>query len=102
MTLRDCSLFVQVPKELLTSPASEQLPRIKGTSRNQIINNSVHSEQRTRRIRIVITDLDEKCEETRGPYWNSLELELIEGGYYVGNGNLDPNASNCDLSDIWT
>src|SRR5436190_24332715 len=106
MTLRDCTLFVQVPRELIPDPtASEEptspiapetpppaasgspvpkIPDIKSNHTLYCIPNSDHKPS-TRRIRIVIADLDEKSEANRGEYWKSLEAELINGGYYLGN-----------------
>lgn len=110
MTLRDCTLFVQVPRELITDYASEQTSTLEESSpttnalyRNHKLNSTLPSDQPTRRIRIVIADLDEKSKEIRGEYWNSLEAELIAGGYYLGTGKLDTHAENCDLDDVvWT
>jgi Inositol-pentakisphosphate 2-kinase len=82
MTLRDCTLFVQVPRELL----SEE---------NHVGMNGIIPR---RPIRIIIADLDEKSEEIRGEYWKSLEQSLIAGEYYLGAGKLD-SAEDCDLSD---
>ena len=57
----------------------------------------------SRCIRIVIADLDEKSEANRGHYWQSLEEELVSGGYYLGKGKLDPKADDCYLDgSIWT
>ena len=110
MTLRDCTLFVQVPRELFTDPSSEQTSNLEETTSakillcprqpNHTINSTRNSDQPTRRIRIVIADLDEKSEEIRGEYWKSLEAELIAGGYYLGNGKLDTNSDDCDLDDV--
>lgn len=87
MTLRDCTLFVQVPRELICDESSS--PNGK-------------TSPRARDIRIVIADLDEKSEENRGEYWQSLEVELVSGGYYHGKGKLDNKADDCDLSEsIW-
>jgi hypothetical protein len=113
MTLRDCTLFVQVPKELFSDPSSEQTSSLEETTPSKIclcpqqpnhkIKPTYNSDHPTRRIRIVIADLDEKSEEIRGEYWKSLEAELIAGGYYLGNGKLDTSAKDCDLDDVvWT
>lgn len=113
MTLRDCTLFVQVPRELFTHLSSEQTSCLEETisttvpvypqQLNHTIKPTPNSDNSARRIRIVIADLDEKSEEIRGDYWKSLEAELITGGYYLGNGKLDPEAKDCDLNDVvWT
>jgi hypothetical protein len=62
--------------------------------------NSTSSTAHTRRIRIVIADLDEKSEINRGEYWRSLEDQLIQGGYYLGKGKQPPYAEDCDLSAV--
>lgn len=98
MTLRDCTLFVQIPRELFSYSepcgAVVETPNAKRVS-NHVVNNTIPS----RPIKVVIADLDEKSEEARGEYWKSLEESLIVGGYYLGEGKLDPNARDCDLSD---
>jgi hypothetical protein len=91
MTLRDCTLFIQIPKELVNA---EKPPN---TSENVNTQESTSS----RRIRIVIADLDEKSEANRGEYWKSLEDQLIKGGYYLGAGKPD-NAEDCDLTAVDT
>jgi hypothetical protein len=92
MTLRDCTLFVQVPRELLSdehpSPIDTSTPTTTATSTTSSSN---------RRIRIVIADLDEKSQVSRGEYWQSLERELIKGGYYLGAGKQE-NQEDCDLT----
>jgi hypothetical protein len=113
MTLRDCTLFVQIPKELFMDPSTEQASNLGETTPttippslqrpNHAIKPTHKSGHPTRCIRIVIADLDEKSEEIRGEYWKSLESELITGGYYLGNGKLDSNVKDCDLDDVvWT
>src|SRR5271163_3239128 len=80
MTLRDCTLFLQVPKELLSDPDGsgalsthhDATPHSEGAS----ITNGIQA----RPIRIIIADLDEKSEAHRGEYWQSLEDSLIKGG----------------------
>jgi len=106
MTLRDCTLFLQVPRELLTDPdhsdtasTDRDVDATSPWSEASSIANGIE----TRPIRIVIADLDEKSEAIRGEYWQSLEDSLIKGGYYLGEGKLDNNAEDCDLRDIvWT
>jgi Inositol-pentakisphosphate 2-kinase len=113
MTLRDCTLFVQVPRELFPDLSWEETSSLEETTPttiplcpqqpNHTINGTRNSDHPTRRIRIVIADLDEKSEEIRGEYWKSLEAELISGGYYLGNGKLDTSVKDCDLDDVvWT
>lgn len=105
MTLRDCTLFVQIPRELLsdTTPSSDILSPAANATQSIDVNGDGKLPSGSRRIRIVIADLDEKSEADRGAYWQSLEEELIAGGYYVGEGKLDDRAENCDLSDnVWT
>jgi Inositol-pentakisphosphate 2-kinase len=102
MTFRDCTLFVQVPRELVS--ASEEEASLSDKS-DQGMNHTpnfscTNSLSKPRRIRIVISDLDEKSEANRGEYWKSLERELITGGYYLGRGKLDANAEDCDLRDV--
>ena len=104
MTLRDRTLFVQVPKELVTDPNGSQVPStdhyidaIPHHSETSSIANGI----KARPIRIIIADLDEKSEAHRGEYWQSLEDSLIKGGYYLGEGKLDTNAEDCDLRDIY-
>jgi|SRR5579871_5014334 len=89
MTLRDCTLFVQIPRELLSTSSS-------CPPSGSCNGNSTHG---SRSIKVVIADLDEKSEEARGEYWRSLEESLIAGGYYLGEGKLDTNAEDCDLTD---
>ena len=118
MTLRDCTLFVQVPRELLSLPRSSiesdvtiheselKTPQ-SGSScdseHTHLESVVAYSPRPTREIRIVIADLDEKSEEIRGEYWKSLEDQLIGGGYYLGKGKMDSAAEDCDFSDIvWT
>ena len=109
MTLRDCTLFVQVPKELIYDESSPEAPDIKHNgddiklNGNDIkLNGDGKPHPPSRGIRIVIADLDEKSEANRGLYWRSLEQELISGGYYLGKGKLDPAAEDCDLTgSIW-
>jgi hypothetical protein len=102
MTLRDCTLFVQVPKELICDESS---PTACSTHTNEsvpTVNGVRKYPSQSKCIRIVIADLDEKSEVNRGEYWQSLEKELISGGYYLGKGKLDNNAEDCDLSEsIW-
>ena len=105
MTLRDCTLFLQIPKELLPDPDGSEAP-----STHHDVATPLHSETSSitngigaRPIRIIIADLDEKSEAHRGEYWQSLEDSLIKGGYYLGEGKLDNHAEDCDLRDIvWT
>ena len=124
MTLRDCTLFVQVPRELIShadsadtnAPATSAahgvtvpdkdrpsaVTRILGLAAEPSVPGpcpvpTLCPSLPPRRIRIVIADLDEKSEESRGEYWQSLEHELIRGGYYLGAGKQD-NAEDCDLS----
>ena len=97
MTLRDCTLFLQVPRELLSDPEVSD-PR---STEDSVV--GIPNGTNTRSIRIVIADLDEKSEVHRGEYWQSLEHNLIKGGYYLGEGKLDSSAEDCDLRDIvWT
>lgn len=103
MTLRDCTLFLQIPKELLNDPGISEDPStnngVDGTTPHWPSPNGTNA----RPIRIVIADLDEKSELHRGEYWQSLEESLIKGGYYLGEGRLDCSAEDCDLRDIvWT
>jgi len=153
MTLRDCTLFVQIPRELIPDPqlipeamytshsdappgeppgeaigppgriaqtngtagreAKEErdgppaathgfLGEAEYSSDAEHVNtpNSTSSIAHTRRIRIVIADLDEKSEINRGEYWRSLEDQLIQGGYYLGKGKQPPYAEDCDLSAV--
>lgn len=118
MTLRDCTLFVQVPREFLSLPRSSiesdvtvheselktpQSGSSYNSERTHLESVEAYSPRPPRGIRIVIADLDEKSEEIRGEYWKSLEGQLIEGGYYLGNGKIDSAAEDCDLSDVvWT
>jgi|SRR5271156_574037 len=116
MTMRDVTLFVQVPRELLNSPKyqhSGEVPLeedgISEASRQNGLPVSLTANQRSasedggRQIRIVIADLDEKSESQRGEYWRGLEQQLIQGEYYLGKGKLDANYEDCDLSDVaWT
>ena len=102
MTLRDCTLFLQIPKELITetavceSPTTELCPdETSSRSDTSTVNGTG-----ARPIRIIIADLDEKSEAHRGEYWKSLEESLIKGGYYLGEGKLDHAAEDCDLRDI--
>ena len=104
MTFRDCTLFVQVPKELISMPEETSPP---GTDVQQLNHNAIFPPQKSnanpRPIRIVLADLDEKSEANRGDYWKSLEDSLIAGGYYLGHGKLDPTVEDCDLTDVvWT
>jgi hypothetical protein len=106
MTLRDCTLFLQVPRELLADPDGSQTPStdhdVDATPPQSEVS-SIANGIEARPIRIVIADLDEKSEAIRGEYWLSLEDSLINGGYYLGEGKLDNNAEDCDLRDIvWT
>jgi hypothetical protein len=105
MTLRDCTLFLQVPRELLPDLYGSEAP----STHHDADATLLHSESsmtngiETRPIRIIIADLDEKSEAHRGEYWQSLEDSLIKGGYYLGEGKLDNHAEDCDLRDIvWT
>lgn len=67
-----------------------------------MVNGDEKHPSKNRGIRIVIADLDEKSEVNRGQYWQSLEEELISGGYYLGTGKLDITVDDCDLSDsVW-
>lgn len=101
MTLRDCTLFVQVPRELICEETSESLAPGSAGSGAMVNGDNKHTSQ-NRGIRIVIADLDEKSEVNRGQYWQSLEEELISEGYYLGKGKLDITAKDCDLSDsLW-
>jgi hypothetical protein len=103
MTLRDCTLFLQVPKELISDPTSAVEIDSLSAEEAAASATNLDSSQLSRGIRIVIADLDEKSESTRGEYWQSLEDELISGGYYLGKGKLDAKAEDCDLSDnVWT
>jgi len=113
MTMRDVTLFVQVPRELLNSPIDQfsgDLPlEGHGVSQGSQGNGlpaaiETHAtKDGGRQIRIVIADLDEKSESQRGEYWRGLEQQLIHGGYYLGKGKLDANYEDCDLSDVaWT
>jgi hypothetical protein len=100
MTLRDCTLFVQIPRELFS--CSESVEEVNGE--NLECNGSTkhfgnHSKKSPRPIKVVIADVDEKSEEARGHYWKSVEQSLITGGYYLGEGKLDLSTNDCDLSD---
>ena len=93
MTLRDCTLFVQVPRELFQSA-----PEATATAQNPA-NGEM---RRAREIRIVIADLDKKDLEVRGEYWRSIEAQLVKGGYYIGQGQTE-GETYCDLRDVvWT
>jgi Inositol-pentakisphosphate 2-kinase len=97
MTLRDCTLFVQVPKELIPDLPSHLSDDTSSTTAQDDPICKNH-----RKIRIVITDLDEKSQIHRGEYWKSVEDNLIKGEYYLGRGkteNDEHNADDCDLSD---
>src|ERR1700733_12179360 len=83
MTLRDCTLFLQVPRELLPDPDGSEAP----STHHNVNAAPLHSETSSitngieaRPIRIIIADLDEKSEAHRGEYWQSLEDSLIKGG----------------------
>jgi len=92
MTLRDCTLFVQVPRELI-SDDGQSSATMNGSA-------AVTDAAQSRQIRIVIADLDEKSEKNRGEYWKSLEDQLIQEGYYLGAGKVDNSAMDCDLSTV--
>jgi len=93
MTLRDCTLFVQIPRERFQIP-----PEATATTQNPAIGEM----RRAREIRIVIADLDKKDQEIRGEYWRSIEAQLIQGGYYTGQGKTEEEMY-CDLRDlVWT
>lgn len=118
MTLRDCTLFVQIPRELIpdmsevatgrpisgnntSCTGSQNIPN--GDLLELNIPNGYHKPKSARQIRIVISDLDEKSEAIRGDYWKSIEDNLIKGGYYHGKGKLDSNELDCDFTDVvWT
>jgi hypothetical protein len=105
MTLRDCTLFLQVPRELLPDPDGSEAPPTHHdvATRPHSGTSSITNGIEARPIRIIIADLDEKSEAHRGEYWQSLEDSLIKGGYYLGEGKLDNHAEDCDLRDIvWT
>jgi hypothetical protein len=117
MTLRDCTLFVQVPKELISDPIVSLEPVANNNNENNVnertnntpngpaklSTNNCYPKSDARRIRIIIADLDEKSQAGRGEYWQSLEDALIKGDYYLGNGKLDNSTEDCDLSDVvWT
>lgn len=109
MTLRDCTLFIQIPRELYLTPPEEtsQNSEVENTSNRRLANGfhkCVNRITQPRPIRIVIADLDEKSEENRGEYWKTVENNLIEGGYYLGAGKLDAKEEECDLRDdiAWT
>lgn len=103
MTLRDCTLFMQVPRELISDPPMSTDTCSLSTEGTAVEAPDLESSKHPRGIRIVIADLDEKSEKNRGDYWKSLEDELISGGYYLGKGKLDVKAEDCDLSDnVWT
>jgi hypothetical protein len=94
---------MQVPKELISDPTSAVENCCLAAEEAAVDVTNLESSQRSRGIRIVIADLDEKSESTRGEYWQSLEDELISGGYYLGKGKLDAKAEDCDSSDnVWT
>jgi hypothetical protein len=94
---------MQVPKELISDPAGAIETCSLTTEETAVEATNLDSSKLSRNIRIVIADLDEKSESTRGEYWQSLEDELISGGYYLGKGKLDTKAEDCDLSDnVWT
>ena len=108
MTLRDCTLFVQIPRELIsysTASANVSSTAFNTSNGHQVdahekITNGFH---KSRQIRTIVADLDEKSETCRGDYWKSLEEQLILGGYYLGKGKLGSKVENCDLSDnAWT
>ena len=102
MTLRDCTLFVQVPRELISEETSCGSPAHDAAGSGAMVNGDNKHTSQNRGIRIVIADLDEKSEVNRGHYWQSLEEELISEGYYLGKGKLDITAEDCDLSDsLW-
>jgi len=104
MTLRDCTLFLQVPRELLPDPNGSAAPSTHhdvDVTRTHSETSSITNGVEARPIRIIIADLDEKSEVHRGEYWQSLEDSLIKGGYYLGEGKLDTNAEDCDLRDIY-
>ena len=118
MTLRDCTLFIQIPKELIPDPSvipnydpsQASIPISTDVNRFRLpsVVNGIRAfpfgcprrKEPSRRVRILISDLDEKSEKGRGEYWASQEESLIKGGYYVGMGKLNPSAENCDLSDV--
>jgi len=92
MALRDCTLFVQVPKELVTDPNGSEAPsgveRQPYNRRNPSpFRNVIHCEWYQSKTRIIIADLDEKSEAHRGEYWQSLEDSLIKGRYYQEKAN---------------
>lgn len=103
MTLRDCTLFMQIPKELISDPPTFTDTCSLSTEGTAVEAIDLESPKHSRGIRIVIADLDEKSEKNRGEYWKSLEDALNSGGYYLGKGKLDVKAEDCDLSDnVWT
>jgi Inositol-pentakisphosphate 2-kinase len=99
MTLRDCTLFVQVPRELISDLNTQEQSSASHQQRNDTASEICKSKN-IRGIRIVIADLDEKSENKRGEYWKSLENQLIDGGYYLGHGKLDSSAVDCDFTDV--
>lgn len=107
MTLRDCTLFVQIPRELFDPQAPvphalQPQPPPTGIDRTPQNPTAWKTDVTRRQIRIVIADLDKKDQEVRGEYWRSIEAQLVEGGYYMGHGKISEE-EDCDLRDVvWT
>ena len=102
MTVRDCTLFILVPCHLISDPKAlfhGPSSSVNGSGTNPHQSVTVEDFPGSGKIRILVSDLDEKSEKHRGEYWRSLEEQLINGGYYLGKGKMDVNAENCDFSD---
>jgi hypothetical protein len=102
MTLRDCTIFIQVPRELFPPQGSLDTPQDRQGQVFPAVDmaNGTPGKHAPREIRIVIADLDKKDQEVRGEYWRSIEEQLSEGGYYVGAGKTSPEEKDCDLRDV--
>jgi len=102
MTLRDCTVFIQVPWELFLPQESLDTTQDQQSQVSPAVGkeNGIHNKSTPREIRIVIADLDKKDQEVRGEYWRSIEEQLTGGGYYVGAGKTYPDEEDCDPRDV--